>query len=230
MEAWNEFARGPLFRAALAFMILGLLRHVVITAWEMRRTVRRAGDKTIPYRQVAGATLAWLFPARRIKQSLFFSLTTVTFHVAVILVPVFLAGHIALWREGLGLSWPAIPNDLADVLTIVAIVTSVMLVVQRATARATRALSRFQDFALPLVIAVPFASGFLVMHPAWNPIAYDATLFVHVMSSNLLFILIPLTKLSHVVLLPATQLVSELAWHFPPDAGARPLARTSKNR
>ena len=32
---------------------------------------------------------------------------------------------------------------------------------------------------------------------------------------------VPLTKLSHMVLLPFTQLVSELAWHFPPDAGRR---------
>ena len=31
----------------------------------------------------------------------------------------------------------------------------------------------------------------------------------------------PLTKLSHMILMPFTQLVSELAWHFPPDAGTR---------
>ena len=221
MEAWVELARGPIFRAALTFMVLGLIRHVVITVWEMNRIVRRAGDKSIPYRQVIAATLAWLFPVRKVGQRLTYSVTTVTFHVAIIVVPLFLAGHVALWESGVGLSWPTISNGLADVLTIVAVATALLLVIQRATARATRALSRFQDYALPIVIAVPFAAGFLVMHPAWNPFAYDATLFVHVMSANLLFILIPLTKLSHMVLLPATQLVSELAWHFPPDAGSR---------
>jgi hypothetical protein len=41
------------------------------------------------------------------------------------------------------------------------------------------------------------------------------------LSANLLLVLIPLTKLSHMVLLPATQLVTELAWHFPPDAGSK---------
>jgi hypothetical protein len=41
------------------------------------------------------------------------------------------------------------------------------------------------------------------------------------MSANLLFILIPLTKLSHMVLLPEVQLVSEVAWHWPEDAGSR---------
>ena len=80
-------------------------------------------------------------------------------------------------------------------------------------------LSRFQDYALPLLIALPFASGFLVMHPAWSPFSRDAALLVHVLSADVLLFLIPLTKLNHMVLLPTTQLVSELAWHFPPDAG-----------
>jgi nitrate reductase gamma subunit len=144
-----------------------------------------------------------------------------TFHIAIIVVPIFLAGHIALLKSGIGLSWPAISNGLADVLTITAVGTAVLLVLQRATARDSRALSRFSDYALPVLIAVPFISGFLVMHPTWNPFSYDATLFVHVMSANALLVLIPLTKLSHMVLLPATQLVSELAWHFPPDAGKK---------
>ena len=93
--------------------------------------------------------------------------------------------------------------------------------IERASARASRALGRFQDYALPLFIAVPFVSGLLVMHPAWNPFAADPTLLVHVLSADLLLFLVPLTKLSHMILLPLTQLVSELAWHFPPDAGSR---------
>ncbi|UCG87127.1 MAG: hypothetical protein JSW71_00860 [Gemmatimonadota bacterium] len=183
--------------------------------------VRRAGNKDIAYRQILLATVKWLFPVGQVRRRFFFSFTTLTFHVAVIVVPIFLAGHIALWKSGIGLSWPAISNGLADVLTITAVATAALLVVQRATARDSRALSRFSDYVLPVVIAVPFVSGFLVMHPVWNPFSYDATLFVHVMSGNVLLVLIPMTKLSHMALLPTTQLVSELAWHFPPDAGSK---------
>jgi nitrate reductase gamma subunit len=202
-------------------MFLGLARHVFVTVWEVVRTTRRAGDKNIPYRKIAATTLAWLIPLGKLKDRLFFGLTSLVFHIAIILVPIFLPGHIALWTRGLGLSWPAIPNALADVLTIAAVVTAVLLVLQRALARDTRCLSRLQDYLLPLFISVPFASGFLVMHPAWNPFPYEATLLVHVMSANVLFILIPTTKLSHSVLLPSTQLVSEVAWHWPPDAGRK---------
>jgi hypothetical protein len=41
------------------------------------------------------------------------------------------------------------------------------------------------------------------------------------MSGNLIFLLVPFTKLSHVALFPATQLVSELGWHLEPGAGQR---------
>jgi nitrate reductase gamma subunit len=202
-------------------MLLGLIRHVALTWWEVTRAMRRAGDKTLPYRQILISTLQWLLPAGKLRERLLLSLTSILFHIAILVVPIFLGGHIVLWARGLGVSWPAIPNPLADVLTIVALITAVALVLQRAAARATRALSRFQDYALPLLIALPFASGFLVMHPATNPFSYEVMLFVHIMSANLVFVLIPVTKLSHMVLIPGVQLVSEVAWHWPPDAGSK---------
>jgi len=221
MESWLHWARGPFFWAALTFMFLGLARHVFVTIWEVRRVTRRAGDKNIPYGKIAMTTLSWLFPLGKLSNRVVVGLTSLFFHVAVILVPVFLAGHIALWQRGTGLSWPSLPYLLADVLTITAVVTASLLVLQRAIAKPTRTLSRFQDYFIPIYITVPFVTGFLVMHPAWNPFAYESTLLVHVMSANILFILIPMTKLSHIVLLPSTQLVSEVAWHWPQDAGSK---------
>lgn len=212
---------GPLFWTALAFMLFGLLRHLGLTLWEGARAYRRAGDKDIPTRTVLVSTLKWLVPVDRMANRWLYSLTTFVFHLGVILVPLFLAGHIELVRESVGVAWPAFPNPVATALTLALLATAVAVTVLRVGARDSRALSRFQDYALPLFIAVPFASGFLVMHPAWNPFARDPTLLVHVLSADLLIFLVPLTKLSHMILLPLTQLVSELAWHFPPDAGSR---------
>lgn len=221
MEAWLGWARGPLFWAALTFLILGLVRHLGLAAWEMVRMVWRAGDKQIPARPVLAATLRWLLPVQRVKDRWFFSLTTLVFHAAGIVVTLLLAGHVELWRRTLGFGWPALPNTLATGLTLAALVSAVALVVERLAARDSRALSRPQDYALPVVVGLPLASGFLVMHPGLNPFPFEATLLVHVLSANLLLVLIPLTKLSHMVLLPLTQLITELSWHFPPDAGSR---------
>ena len=228
MELWLQWLRGPVFWAALTFMIVGLFRHVVITVWDLRRAFRRAGDKVIPYRQVFVATIRWMFPLGELRTRLLFTLTSAVFHVAIILVPIFLAGHIALWERGIGVSWPAIPNALATTLTIAAVVTALALVVRRIASRDTRALSRFQDYVLPLTVAAPFASGFFVMHPLLNPFPHETMLLVHVASADLLLFLIPVTKLNHMALLPGMQLASELAWHFPPDAGSKVGAALGK--
>jgi nitrate reductase gamma subunit len=143
------------------------------------------------------------------------------FHIAVIVTPLFLAAHIALWYRGTGMSWAAIPQVVADYLTLLAIATGVVLFVRRVSARATRALSRPQDYLLPLILMVPFVSGYLAMHPGLNPFDYNATMFVHVMSGNLILVLIPFSKLSHAVLFPTTQLMSEMAWHLAPGSGER---------
>lgn len=221
METWLTWARGPFFWAALTFMILGLVRHVFVTTWEIRRVMSRAGDKRLPYAKIVKATAVWLFPFTKLRNRMFYGLTSLVFHISIIVVPIFLAGHVALWKRGAGVSWTAIPNGLADVLTIAAVATAVLLILQRATARDTRSLSRFSDYALPVMISIPFVSGFLVMHPAWNPFAFEGTLLVHVMSANILMILIPMTKLSHAVLLPGTQLISEVAWRWPAHAGSK---------
>jgi hypothetical protein len=228
MDGWLQVARGPLFYAALAFMLLGLARQLALTLWEAGRAYQRAGDRKIPTAQVARATAHWLVPVGRLRERWPYSVMTLVFHVGVILVPLFLAGHIALWRRGVGLSWPALPNVVATGLTLAVIATALAVVAMRAASRATRPLGRFQDYALPLIVGVAFASGFLVMHPAWNPFPADPTLLVHVLSADLLLFLVPLTKLSHMILLPLTQLVSELAWHFPPDAGVRVAATLGK--
>jgi nitrate reductase gamma subunit len=190
--------------------------------------MRRAGDKKISYKPLYIATLKWLLPFGKLKSRFLFSITSVLFHIAVIIVPLLLLDHIALWRRAVGLHWPGIPNLWADVLTIVAIMMALALVIERVAARVTRALSFFQDYAIPLLIAVPFASGFLMMHPAINPFPFQWTMLVHAASADLLLVLIPITKLSHIALMPQAQVISEVAWHWPADAGSRLAAALGK--
>jgi len=210
-----------MFRFAIVFMLLGLVRHLVLTLLSVRRALHSAADKAVPYRQIAKATLAWLFPFTKLRNRVVYSALSIAFHVGIIITPIFLVGHIALWRRGLGFGWPAIGNTLADVLTIVALVTVVGLIVGRLWTRESRTLTRPSDIVLLILIALPFGSGFLVSHPLLNPFGLNGTLLVHVMTANLIMILMPITKLSHVVLLPTTQLVSDVAWRFPPDAGEK---------
>lgn len=224
MDAWLEFARGPLFRFAVLFMVLGLARHLILTILAIRRALAQAGDKDVPWKTLLKATLAWLFPVTKIGSRVVYSVLSMTFHVGLILVPLLLAGHIALWERGLGVSWPSLPAALADVLTLLTVVTALLLIAGRMWTSESRALTRSSDVALLVLLAIPFLSGFLVSHPLYNPFGANGTLLVHVLSSDLVLILMPITKLSHCVLLPTTQIVGDVGWRFPPDAGERVFA------
>ena len=221
MEQWLEWARGPVFRFAFAVMLLGLLRLVVLNIIELISLSLRARDKRVPFKTVIRDTVKWLFPFNRVStDQLFFTAVSFLFHICIIVVPIFLGAHIMLWERGLGIGWLTLNQGWADLLTIVAIATSLILFVRRVSTKLTRTLSRPQDYALPLLIAAPFITGYLAMHPAVNPFSYNPTMLVHVLTSNLILILIPFSKLSHAALFPATQLISEMGWHLVPGGGS----------
>ena len=219
MDQWLEFARGPLFRFSLLFMILGLVRHLSLTVIAIVKSVRNAGDKNIPYKKLFIDTIGWIIPFKNLKQRVLFSITSVIFHIGLIVTPVFLLAHNELWRRSLGFGLPSIKQSFADILTLTTITAICLLIISRAVNKYSRAISRFQDYFLPTVLSIPFTTGYLASHIGFNPLSYQATMLIHVMSSNLIFILIPLTKLSHIFLLPTTQFVAEVGWHFPADSG-----------
>ena len=220
MEQMLEWARGPVFRFAFAIMLLGLLRLVVLNIAGLITLSQRARDKRVPFNTVVRETVKWLFPFNRVSTNqLFFTVVSFVFHISIIVVPIFLGAHIMLWERGLGISWVTLNQGWADALTIIAIVTSVVLFVRRISTPLTRSLSRPQDYVLPVLIAIPFITGYLAMHPETNPFSYNPTMLVHVLSSNLILVLIPFSKLSHAALFPVTQLVSEMGWHLVPGGG-----------
>ena len=64
----------------------------------------------------------------------------------------------------------------------------------------------------------------------WCPVDYHVMMLIHVLSAELIFVLIPFSKVAHCVLVPFSQLVSDLGWRFPASAGrdvARALGKES---
>jgi nitrate reductase gamma subunit len=215
-----EFARGPLFRFTFALMVLGLARLVLLTVYGIVRTYVSAGDRRLLWPIIRQRTLWALFPFSRLHRARpAYSILSFAFHLGLIIVPIFLFAHVFLWKRGIGVSWPVLPPLLADVLTVLTIAAGLALFAARVGSRLSRTLSRAPDYTWPLLLTLVFATGFLASHPAWCPVDYRVTLLVHVLGAELVFVLIPFSKIAHCVLIPFSQLVSDLAWHFPPTAG-----------
>jgi hypothetical protein len=220
METLIEFGRGPLFRFSVALALLGIARFAFLGAWGVWQIRRRAGDKRLALRQWIVQTFVVLNPVRWFRGSRWlYSMLSAAFHVGVILVPALLLGHVQLWRRGLGVGWPALPATLADVLTLVTAFTGLALVFGRAWSVASRRLGRPQDWLLPPLISAQFLSGWFLSHPGSNPFDFSWLTLAHVWLGDALLALTPFTKIAHCVLLPFSQLVSEMAWRLVPGSG-----------
>lgn len=225
MEAWIEFGRGPLFRLAFSLMALGLLRIILLTVVGIAEAYQRSPDRIVAWGEIARQTLAWLVPAGRLwRKRPLHSSTSFLFHAGLLLVPFFLAAHVLLCQRSTGLAWPAIPQTLADWLTLLTIATGLGLFCGRLLDPRARALSRRQDYLWPLLLVVPFATGYTCSNAAIGPRTYQGMMLFHVYSGDLIMLMIPFTKIAHCVLAPLSQLVTAVSWKFVPGAGDRVAA------
>jgi nitrate reductase gamma subunit len=220
LEAWTEFGRGPLFRLAFALMVLGLARILLLTAAGVVEALRRNPDRIVAWRDTANQTLAWLFPLRRLWASRpIYSVVSFVFHAGLLLVPVFLGAHILLWKGATGVSWPLLPQVAADWLSLTTAAAALALFLGRVLHRGARALSRLQDYAWPLLLAIPFITGYICSNVVIAPETYQALMLIHIYAGNLIMAMIPFTKIAHCALLPLSQVVTSVAWKFPAGAG-----------
>jgi nitrate reductase gamma subunit len=220
MESWIEFARGPLFRLSFAIMVLGVLRLLWLTGVGIVEAYRRNSDRRLAYREIVRQTLEWAFPIRRVGRARpLYSIASVLFHVSLLLVPLLLYAHVLLWRRAIGFGWPVLSKRAADGLTLLMLAAAIGLFVGRLANRQSRALSRLQDYVWPLLLAVPFATGYACANLVLPPRGYQACMLLHLLSANTVMSLIPFTKIAHCVLQPLSQLVTALSWKFVPGAG-----------
>jgi nitrate reductase gamma subunit len=219
MNEFLEFAKGPLFRLCFMIMLLGLARIIFLDLWGAYKAFKKAGDRIMPWKLIISRTWEWLFPVKRLSRNFqVYSVLSILFHVGLIIVPIFLYAHIDLWKQSVGISWPALPYGWALWLTVATIIFAISLIAGRLIIKQARALSRKQDYLWLILLLIPFLTGFICANLNISPETYQFFILVHVLSGDLIFVLIPFSKIAHCVLEPLSQLVSTLAWKFPPES------------
>jgi len=217
MESLLEFARGPLFRISFAIMLLGLGRILFLDLWGLYKAYQKAGNKKMPWKLIFDRTLQWFFPIKRFATNRHvYSIFSIIFHIGLIIVPIFLFAHINLWNQSIGISWPAIPYWWAFGLSLCVIICGLYMLIARMTIKPMHFLSRGQDYLWLILLLVPFVTGFTCANINISSATYQFFMLIHVLSGELIFILIPFTKIAHSVLMPFSQLIDALAWKFPP--------------
>jgi len=218
MDDLLEFTRGPLFRLCFAVMLLGLARILFLDIWAAYKAYKKTGDKKMPWKLIISRSWEWFFPIKRLSKNFqVYSLLSILFHIGLILVPIFLFAHIQLWKEAVGISWPALPYSWAFWLTVSTIVFAASLFIGRLVIKQARTLSRKQEYYWLILMLIPFVTGFVCANLNISPQNYQFFMLVHILSGELIFLLIPFSKIAHCVLSPMSQVISNLAWKFPSE-------------
>ncbi|MBW2063608.1 MAG: nitrate reductase [Deltaproteobacteria bacterium] len=196
-------AEGPLLWISFLVFILGsIIRIAVFLGLSLRRD--RVLYEHFKWKYLFLTFCKWILPLNRdvLKNPVFVPLAYI-FHICLIVVPIWLAGHITLWEESrFEWSWTPIPDTLADWMTIILLLIGLFLLLRRIFSPSIRSLSTPSDYLLLIVTLLPFLSGYFLTHGTLDNITFlgDNMQLIHMLSAELMLILIPFTKLSHFIL------------------------------
>ena len=199
--SWNivyDFLTGPALWFTFIFFIGGLFVRIAIL-FRLSRQKDRIVYNHVNLGWGLRSILHWLIPwaSASMRQQPVFCIVAFIFHITLLAVPLFLAAHNTLWDEAFGIRLWSLPDALADWMTLVLIASAVFLFVRRQRRPEVRILTTTWDYALLVMTTLPFLTGFLAYHQ-WGP--YELMLILHIVLGEVLLILIPITKLGHMVL------------------------------
>jgi nitrate reductase gamma subunit len=124
------------------------------------------------------------------------TVVTIIFHVFLFVIPIFLLAHNELFRKAFGFSLPSLSDQTTDMMTIIFLMCGGFFLYRRIFVRRVRAITTLWDIVLLAVTLTPFITGFLAFRQ-WGD--YSTVMIVHIVSGELMLILIPFTKLGHMI-------------------------------
>jgi nitrate reductase gamma subunit len=188
--AFILFFGGCLYRLVRLFMLVKEKEPFIFTYMSWKYSLRSIFRWIIPF-----GTVNW-------RRHPILTVVTFVFHIGLVIAPIFLLAHVILLDEALNLSWWALPDAWADVLTVVVIIGCLFFLVRRLTQPEVKFVTSASDFVILTIVAAPFITGFIAYHQ-W--IDYPVMMVLHVVAGEVLLVAIPFTRLSHMLFSPFTR-------------------------
>ncbi|MBN8762683.1 MAG: hypothetical protein BGP20_15485 [Thiobacillus sp. 63-78] len=189
------WVRGPGLNIAIGIFMLGVL-------WRLLEiySLGRRKDLSAPRRTAGASGLHTVFrrslPAPgMLKYSPVSYTAGYLFHIGLVLIVFLFAPHILLIQNAIGLSWPGLPSRFVDMITVVTMAAMVAVLVDRINKAPKRFLSTFEDWFAWTVTFLPVLTGWLAVQHLLLP--YPTMLALHILSVEILLIVLPFTKLFH---------------------------------
>jgi nitrate reductase gamma subunit len=203
MHDLYAFVSGPLVWVAFIIFIGGSIYRLV----SMAILAKKKDGVVFEYfnfKYALRSIFHWIIPFASTNWRLhpWMTIVTFAFHIGLIFTPVFLFAHIILIKESWDISWWAMPDGLADILTLVVIASCVFFFIRRQVLPEVKYLTSTSDYVILVLIALPFITGFWTYHQ-WPASTFMGIL--HILSGEVMLAIIPFTKLSHMLFFPITR-------------------------
>jgi len=198
-----SFVEGPLLWIAFFTFIVGSLLRATLYL-SLSRKMDKIVYQHFSWKYIFATFGRWLLPLNKdVVKNPIFTILGYVFHICLVIVPIWLSGHITLWEESrFEWSWTPVPDGLADWMTLIFLGIALFFLLRRIFSADIRLISTFSDYLLLVVTALPFLSGYFVSHGTLDNVAFlgDNMQLIHMLTGELMLILIPFTKLSHFIL------------------------------
>jgi nitrate reductase gamma subunit len=203
MNSFIAFIMGPMVWISVIIFLGGLLIRFLAIVWSVRQKEPYIFSY-LTFRHSLRSIGAWLipfFPKSTRLRPVYYGISYL-FHILLFVIPLFLASHIVLINEAFQISWPALNDTVADWLTVGIIAALVFFAIRRQMVPEVKYLTGVMDYLLILVVLLPFVTGFLAYHQ-W--FAYRWMAMAHILSGELMLIIIPFSRFSHMLTAPLTR-------------------------
>lgn len=203
MHDLYSFVRGPLAWIAFVVFFGGILYRLI----SMVLLARKKEPMVLEHFSLfygLRSILHWITPFGTVNWRLrpVFTVVTFAFHISLLAAPIFLLAHAILWDESFNISWWALPEGVADVMTIIVIVGCGYFLWRRVTQPEVKFVTSSSDFIILAIVAAPFVTGFLAYHQWFE---YQFMLILHILSGEIMLAAIPFTRLGHMFYSPFTR-------------------------
>lgn len=197
MHSLYNLVSGPLVWAAFIIFFAGCLFRLIRMLWMTYKTERFIFSY-MSLKYSLRSILHWITPFGTVNMRKHPVMTIVTFafHISLFLAPIFFLSHIILLDESINLSWGALPDTLADIMTLIIIAACVFFLVRRIISPEVKFVTSASDFWILAIVAAPFITGFYAYHQFPG---YATAMILHMLTGEIMLIAIPFTRLSHMI-------------------------------
>lgn len=189
---------GPVMWASFIIFIFGII-YQFCRLYSLAKKREAAMFSYISLKYSLRSIIHWVTPfaSHNMRRHPVKTIAGFAFHICLILTPIFLPAHIMLIDEKFNINYVALPGTLPDIMAVIVIIGSLFFMVRRFLKPEVRYLTSVSDYLLLLAVAAPFFTGMWLVYQLPG---YDYVFILHILSGQIMLVIIPFTRLSHMFL------------------------------